>query len=113
VGSPALSVRFDPEDLREVIQAYHVCVAEVVQHHGGFVVKYMGDGVLAYFGYPRAREHAAEQAVRTGLALVDAVSRLSAGGESLQVRVGIATGLLVGGDLLGFGTAQERSVVCR
>jgi class 3 adenylate cyclase/predicted ATPase len=111
VGSTALSVRFDPEDLREVVRAYHTCVAEVVQHHGGFVAKYMGDGVLAYFGYPQAREDAAEQAVRTGLALVDAVSRLSAGGEHLQVRVGIATGLVIVGDLLGSGAAQERSVV--
>jgi class 3 adenylate cyclase/predicted ATPase len=111
VGSTALSVRFGPEDLREVVRAYHTCVAEVVQHHGGFVAKYMGDGVLAYFGYPQAREDAAEQAVRTGLALVDAVSRLSAGGENLQVRVGIATGLVIVGDLLGSGPAQERSVV--
>ena len=111
VGSTALSVRFDPEDLREVIRAYHACVAEVVQQHGGFVAKYMGDGVLAYFGYPQAREDAAEQAVRTGLALVDAVSRLRAGGERLQVRVGIATGLVIVGDLLGSGAAQERSVV--
>ncbi len=111
VGSTALSGRLDPEDLREVIRVYHVCVAEVVQHHGGFVAKYMGDGVLAYFGYPQAREDAAEQAVRTGLALVDAVSRLSAGGENLQVRVGIATGLVIVGDLLGSGPAQERSVV--
>jgi predicted ATPase/class 3 adenylate cyclase len=111
VGSTALSVRLDPEDLREVIRAYHACVAEVVQHHGGFVAKYMGDGVLAYFGYPQAREDAAEQAVRTGLALVDAVSRLQAGGETLQVRIGIATGLVIVGDLLGSGAAQERSVV--
>jgi class 3 adenylate cyclase/predicted ATPase len=111
VGSTALSVRFDPEDLREVVRAYHTCVAAVVQQHGGFVAKYMGDGVLAYFGYPQAQEDAAEQAVRTGLALVDAVSRLSAGGESLQVRVGIATGLVIVGDLLGSGAAQERSVV--
>ena len=94
-----------------MIRAYHTCVAEVVQHHRGFVAKYMGDGVLAYFGYPQAQEDAAEQAVRTGLALVDAVSRLRAEGESLQVRVGIATGLVIVGDLLGSGAAQERSVV--
>jgi class 3 adenylate cyclase len=111
VGSTALSARLDPEDLREVIWAYHACVAEVVQHHGGFVAKYMGDGVLTYFGYPQAQEDAAEQAVRTGLALVDAVNHLNAGGESLQVRVGIATGLVIVGDLLGSGAAQERSVV--
>jgi predicted ATPase/class 3 adenylate cyclase len=111
VGSTALSVRFDPEDLREVIRAYHACTAEVVQQHSGFVAKYMGDGVLAYFGYPQAREDAAEQGVRTGLALVDAVSRLNAGGEPLQIRVGIATGLVIVGDLLGSGAAQERSVV--
>lgn len=111
VGSTALSARLDPEDLREVIWAYHACVAKVVQHHRGFVAKYMGDGVLAYFGYPQAQEDAAEQAVRTGLALVDRVSQLRAEGERLQVRVGIATGLVIVGDLLGSGAAQERSVV--
>ena len=112
VGSTALSARLDPEDLRAVIGAYHRCAAAVIERAGGFVAKYMGDGVLAYFGYPRADEHDAERAVRAGLALVGAVSGLdTAAGEALQVRVGIATGLVVVGDLIGEGEARERGVV--
>jgi class 3 adenylate cyclase len=112
VDSTALSARLDPEDLRAVIDGYHRCVAGVVERAGGFVAKYMGDGVLAYFGYPRADEHDAERAVRAGLALVEAVAGLdSAAGEPLQVRVGIATGLVVVGDLIGTGAAQEQAVV--
>src|SRR5438445_7604989 len=76
VGSTALSARLDPEDMREVIGTYQACVAEVVGQHEGFVAKYMGDGVLVYFGYPQALENDAERAVRAGLALVDAVGRL-------------------------------------
>jgi class 3 adenylate cyclase len=76
VGSTALSARLDPEDLRAVIGDYHRCVAAVIERVGGFVAKYMGDGVLAYFGYPRADEHDAERSVRAGLALVDAVAGL-------------------------------------
>jgi class 3 adenylate cyclase len=112
VGSTALSARLDPEDLRAVIGAYHRCVAAAIGRTGGFVAKYMGDGVLAYFGYPRADEHDAERAVRAGLALVVAVAGLdTAAGEPLQVRVGIATGLVVVGDLIGEGAAQEQAVV--
>ena len=112
VGSTALSARLDPEDLRAVIGAYHRCVAAVIEKSGGFVAKYMGDGVLAYFGYPRADEHDAERAVRTWLALVEAVAGLdTAAGTRLQVRVGIATGLVVVGDLVGTGDAQESGVV--
>jgi class 3 adenylate cyclase/predicted ATPase len=112
VGSTVLSARLDPEDLRAVIAAYHRCVAAVIERAGGFVAKYMGDGVLAYFGYPRADEHDAERAVRAGLALVEAVVRLdTAAGAPLQVRVGIATGLVVVGDLIGEGAAQEQAVV--
>ena len=112
VGSTALSARLDPEDLRGVIGAYHRCCAEAIERNGGFVAKYMGDGVLAYFGYPRAGEHDAERAVRAGLALVEAAPRLNtAAGAPLQVRVGIATGLVVVGDLLGAGAAQEQAVV--
>jgi predicted ATPase/class 3 adenylate cyclase len=112
VGSTALSARLDPEDLRAVIGAYHRAVAAVIERAGGFVAKYMGDGVLAYFGYPRADEHDAERAVRAGLALVPAVAELdTAAGVPLQVRVGIATGLVVVGDLLGQGAAQEQAVV--
>src|SRR5215469_15939040 len=110
VGSTELATRLDPEDLREVIGAYHRCVAEVVVRYGGFVAKYMGDGILAYFGYPQAHEEDAEQAVRAGLAIVANVGRLGLS-QRLAVRIGIATGLVVVGDLLGAGAAQEQSVV--
>jgi class 3 adenylate cyclase len=112
VGSTALSRRLDPEDLRPIIGAYHRCCTDLVQSHGGFVAKYIGDGVLAYFGYPRAHEHDAERAVRSGLALVEAVPKLQTiASVPLQVRVGIATGLVVVGDLIGAGAAQEQAVV--
>jgi class 3 adenylate cyclase len=104
VGSTALSTRMDPEDLREVISAYQKCVAETVQRFGGFVAKYMGDGVLVYFGYPQAHEDDAERAVRAGLELVAAVDGLKAH-TPLQTRVGIATGLVVVGDLIGSGAS--------
>jgi class 3 adenylate cyclase len=110
VGSTALSVRFDPEDLREIIGTYHRCVAETVGRFAGFVAKYMGDGVLAYFGYPEAHEDDAERAVRAGLAVIDAVGVLSLS-TPLAVRLGIASGLVVVGDLIGEGAAQERGVV--
>jgi class 3 adenylate cyclase/tetratricopeptide (TPR) repeat protein len=110
VGSTALSARMDPEDLREVISAYQKCVAETVQRFDGFVAKYMGDGVLVYFGYPQAHEDDAERAVRAGLELVGAVSALKSP-ASLQTRVGIATGLVVVGDLIGAGAAQEQAIV--
>ena len=110
VGSTALSARMDPEDLREVISAYQKCVAETVQRFGGFVAKYMGDGVLVYFGYPQAHEDDAERAVRAGLELIEAVGGLKSSAP-LQTRVGIATGLVVVGDLIGSGEAQERGIV--
>ena len=110
VGSTALSARMDPEDLREIISAYQKCVAETVQRFGGYVAKYMGDGVLVYFGYPQAHEDDAERAVRAGLELIAAVNALKTG-ASLQTRVGIATGLVVVGDLIGSGEAQERGIV--
>ena len=112
VGSTALSARLDPEDLRAVIGAYHRCVAKVIGRGGGFVAKYMGDGVLAYFGYPRADEHDAERAVRAALKLVEKVAGLdTVAAAPLQVRVGIATGLVVVGDLIGQGASQEQAVV--
>jgi class 3 adenylate cyclase/ABC-type transport system involved in cytochrome c biogenesis ATPase subunit len=112
VGSTPLSTRLDPEDLRDVIGAYHRAVTEVIGSFDGYVAKYMGDGVLAYFGYPRAHEDDAERAVRAGLALVEAMPRLELAAEvGLQVRIGIATGLVVVGDLTGSGEAQERGVV--
>jgi predicted ATPase/class 3 adenylate cyclase len=110
VGSTALSTRMDPEDLREVISAYQNCVADIVQHFGGFVAKYMGDGVLVYFGYPQAHEDDAERAVRAGLELVAAVGGLQTHAP-LQTRVGIATGLVVVGDLIGSGASQEQAIV--
>ena len=110
VGSTALSARMDPEDLREVISAYQKCVAETVRRFGGFVAKYMGDGVLVYFGYPQAHEDDAERAVRAGLELIAAVTGLKTRAP-LQTRVGIATGLVVVGDLIGSGEAQERGIV--
>ncbi len=110
VGSTALSGRMDPEDLREVISAYQKCVAETVVPFGGFVAKYMGDGVLVYFGYPQAHEYDAERAVRAGLELVAAVRDLNTH-AALQTRVGIATGLVVVGDLVGSGSSQEQAIV--
>ena len=110
VGSTALSGQMDPEDLRELISAYQTCVAETVRHHGGFVAKYLGDGILVYFGYPQAHEDDAEQAVRAGLKIVAAVAALKMS-VPLQTRVGIATGLVVVGDLIGSGQAQERGIV--
>jgi class 3 adenylate cyclase len=110
VGSTALSARMDPEDLREVISAYQQCVAEAVRRFGGFIAKYLGDGVLVYFGYPEAHEHDAERAVRAGLDVVAAVAGLQTRAP-LQTRVGIATGLVVVGDLIGSGQAQERGIV--
>jgi class 3 adenylate cyclase len=110
VGSTALSARMDPEDLREVISAYQKCVAETVGRFDGFVAKYMGDGVLIYFGYPQAHEDDAERAVRAGLELVAVVGALKTQAP-LQTRVGIATGLVVVGDLIGSGYAQEQAVV--
>jgi class 3 adenylate cyclase len=110
VGSTPLSTRFDPEDLREIVGAYHSCVAATVGRFGGFVAKYMGDGVLIYFGYPEAHEDDAEQPIRAGLAVIDAVRRLAAP-EPLNVRLGVASGIVVVGDLVGTGAAQERGVV--
>jgi class 3 adenylate cyclase len=111
VGSTALSVRFDPEELREEIRAYQNTVSGVVARYDGFVAKFMGDGVLAYFGYPRAHEDDAERAVRAGLEIEAAVTSLETRGtERLAVRIGIATGLVVVGDLVGEGSAQEQAV---
>jgi class 3 adenylate cyclase/predicted ATPase len=100
----------DPEDLREVISAYQKCAAETVRRFDGFVAKYMGDGVLIYFGYPQAHEDDAERAVRAGLELISALAGLKTR-TSLQTRIGIATGLVVVGDLIGSGEAQERGIV--
>jgi class 3 adenylate cyclase/predicted ATPase len=112
VGSTALSAKLDPEDLRGIIGTYHRCCTDLIERNGGFVAKYMGDGVVTYFGYPQAHEHDAERAVRAGIALVEAVPKLkTATAASLAVRVGIATGLVVVGDLIGSGEAQERGII--
>jgi class 3 adenylate cyclase/predicted ATPase len=109
VGSTALSTGMDPEDLREVVLAYQKCVAETVHRFDGFVARYMGDGVLVYFGYPLAHEDDAERSLRAGLELITAVAALKS--LSLRTRVGIATGLVVVGDLFGSGEAQEHGIV--
>jgi len=110
VGSTALSTRLDPEDLRDVIAVYQRCVEETVRRFDGFVAKFMGDGVLVYFGYPEAHENDPEQAVRAGLELAAAVRGLQTP-EPLEARVGIATGLVVVGDLIGSGASQEHAIV--
>ena len=110
VGSTALSASMDPEDLREVITAYQTCVAEAVARFGGFVAKYMGDGALVYFGYPEAHEDDPERAVRAGLELVSAVASLTTH-SPLQTRVGIASGQVIVGDLIGRGASQEQAIV--
>src|SRR5262249_40705441 len=114
VGSTALGARLDPEDLREVIAAYHGCVTGLVAKAGGFIARYMGDGVLVYFGYPQANEDDAERAIRAGLAIVDTVAHLNtpAGPPgTLSARVGIATGLVIVGDLIGSGPSLESAAV--
>jgi class 3 adenylate cyclase/predicted ATPase len=111
VGSTALSTRLDPEDLREIIAAYHRTVARIVAEFDGFISRYMGDGVLVYFGYPQAHEDDAERAVRAGLGAIEAVRGLDVRAVDLQARIGIGTGLVVVGDLIGEGSSQEQSVV--
>ncbi len=112
VGSTALSEGLDPEDMRAVIRAYQDSCAGLIVRFEGHVAKFMGDGVLAYFGWPQAHEDDAERAVRAGRALTEATARLTAAaGAALSARVGIATGLVVVGDLIGEGEAQERAVV--
>jgi len=112
VGSTALSARLDPEDMREVIRAYQDACSGAVARYDGFVAKFMGDGVLSYFGFPRAHEEDAERAVRAGLDISAVVAKLETrANETLKVRVGIATGIVVVGDLVGQGSAQEPAVV--
>ena len=113
VGSTALSERLDPEDMREIMTTYQNLAAGVISRFEGHVARLMGDGVLAYFGWPQAHEDDAERAVRAGLELVDAVGELAVDGTELAVRVGIATGQVVVGDLIGEGAAQEHAVVGR
>src|SRR5436309_3262819 len=112
VGSTALSARLDPEDMRQLMALFHRRITEVIGSYQGNVARYMGDGVLAYFGYPQAHEDDAEQAVRAGLALVEAVANLHTGRTApLEIRVGVATGVAGVGDLIGEGGSQEQAVV--
>src|SRR5271165_3209594 len=112
VGSTAISARLDPEDMREVIRAYQDACSGAVARYDGFVAKFMGDGVLAYFGFPRAHEEDAERAVRAGLDIAAVVAKLDTRAkETLKVRIGVATGIVVVGDLVGQGPAQEQAVV--
>src|SRR4051795_1823221 len=106
IGSTALSSRLDPEDLREIIRSYQAHVANTIQPFNGFIARYVGDGVLIYFGWPQAHETDAPRAVRAGLAVAAAVSEAQVGGEPLQVRVGIATGLVVIGEPIGAGDSR-------
>jgi class 3 adenylate cyclase len=112
VGSTELSTQLDPEDMADVIRSYQNAVAGEITRFEGHVAKFMGDGVLAYFGWPRAHEDEAERAVRAGLAVTHAISRMrTPAARDLRTRIGIATGLVVVGDLVGEGAAQEQSVV--
>ena len=111
IGSAALSARLDPEDLGEVIRSYQACVAETIRQFDGFIARYVGDGVLIYFGWPQAGETDAERAVRAGLAVAMAVGHGPIGGEPLRVRIGIATGLVVIGDPIGSGDSRQQTAV--
>ena len=111
IGSTALSSRLDPEDLREVIRSYQACVAATIQQFNGFIARYVGDGVLIYFGWPQAHETDAARAVRAGLAVAAAVGETQVGGEPLQVHVGIATGLVVIGEPIGAGDSRQQTAV--
>src|SRR5207245_930925 len=112
VGSTALATRLDPEQLREIMHPYLDACSNVVDRFGGFVAKYTGDGLMAYFGYPKAQEDAAERAVRASIEMIETVRRLALHpGIRLQTRIGIATGLTVVGDLIGKGAAREEAVV--
>ena len=112
VGSTALSERLDPEELRDVIGAYQEACAAAIGRFEGYIARYMGDGLLVYFGYPQAHEDDAERAVRAGLGIVEAVAGLHPRDDlTLEVRIGIATGLVVAGDIIGEGASEERAVL--
>jgi class 3 adenylate cyclase/predicted ATPase len=112
VGSTALASQLDPEELRDVMRPFFERCEEIIKGTGGHPARYMGDGVLAYFGYPQAQEDAAERAAHVGLRLVDAIAKMRSGpGAKLDVRVGIASGLVVVGDVLGEGAAREEAVI--
>ena len=111
IGSTAMSYRLDPEDLSSVIRGYQSCVATTIARFGGFVARYVGDGVLIYFGWPEAQEVDAEQAVRAALAVIDAIGQASTPMELLQLRIGIATGLAVVGEPIGTGESRQQTAI--
>src|SRR5262249_5772581 len=112
VGSTALSARLDPEDMNAVMDAYHAACARIMLTYDGFIGEFRGDGILAYFGYPRAHEDDAERTVRAGLDIIATVARLETrAAEPLAVRIGIATGLVVVGDLSGKGALRKHALV--
>ncbi|MFL5331612.1 MAG: AAA family ATPase, partial [Geminicoccaceae bacterium] len=111
VGSTTLSARLDPEDLREVIRSYQARVVSAIQPFNGFIARYVGDGVLIYFGWPQAHETDAARAVRAALAVATAVSAAPVAGEALQMRIGIATGLVVVGEPIGSGDARQQTAI--
>ena len=112
VGSTALSEQMDPEEYREVLATYQSAASRAIQQYDGYIARYLGDGLLVYFGYPHAHEEDAERAVRAGLSLVEGVSALKPSGvPELRVRIGIATGLVVAGDIVGEGASEERAVL--
>lgn len=112
VGSTALSSRLDPEELREIIRRYQKACGEVITRHSGFIAQYLGDGIMVYFGYPQAQEDAAERAVRSGLEIIATIGQLNLHATiKIQVRIGIATGLAVVGDLIGRGASEQTAVV--
>src|ERR671939_910247 len=111
IGSTALSARLDPEDLREIIRSYQARVVSTIQAYKGFIARYVGDGVLIYFGWPQAHETDAARAVRAGLAVAAAVSEAPVAGQTLQVRISIATGLVVVGEPIGSGDARQQTAI--
>ncbi len=116
VGSTELSTRLDPEDLQDIIRAYQEAATRVIREFDGFIAKYMGDGILIYFGYPQATERDAEAAVKTALGIIQAMPAVNeavgrSDGVEIAVRIGVATGIVVVGEIVGEGESQERTVV--
>ena len=112
VGSTALSASMDPEDYRDVLGSYQTAASSAIKRYDGYIARYMGDGLLVYFGYPQAHEDDAERAIRTGIDIIDNVADLSVrSGRGLQVRIGVSTGMVVVGDIVGEGASEERAVV--
>ena len=112
VGSSALSTMLDPEEQGDIIAAFHTCCAKEIKFLGGMVAQYLGDGVLAYFGYPTAHENDAERAILAGLAIIEAVRALKPAGDvALQARIAIGSGVVVVGDLIRQSVTQENAAI--